>query len=49
MNSKEFIVLNGDTIQVKISDFINKSTLKDNAVICIGCSKLIMMIQENYH
>ena len=40
VNSKEFIVLNGDTIQeVKISDFLNKSKLKDNSVISIGCSK----------
>ena len=40
VNSKEFIVINGDTIQeVKISDFINQSKLKDNAVINVGCSE----------
>ena len=40
IQSEEFIVLNGDTIQeVKMSDFLKKSILKRNLVINIGCSK----------
>ncbi len=40
VHSKEFIVLNGDTIQeVKMADFLNQSALKDGAIINIGCSK----------
>ena len=37
---EEFIVLNGDTIQeVKISDFLSHSNLRDDLVINVGCSK----------
>ena len=40
IQSEEFIVLNGDTIQeVKISDFLEKSKLENGVVINIGCSK----------
>ena len=40
IESDDFIVLNGDTIQeVQISDFLEKSKLENNLVINVGCSK----------
>lgn len=40
IDSEDFIVLNGDTIQeIKISDFINKSKLSGKEVINVGCTK----------
>ena len=48
IDSEDFIVLNGDTIQeIKISEFLKNQILRKE-VINVGCTKSALVIQEEW-